>query len=95
MQFAVYISETHVTMKHSQGHETYNDNVDLKQGCNQAKFERVYFNSLMVSEKKPTLNFFSNKEIYHVTYLPWTCAKIKHNGKSIHDLLDILNKTSI
>ena len=58
MQFAVYISETRVTMKHSQGHETYNDNVDLKQGCNQAKFERVYFKFNGVREKANVKLFF-------------------------------------
>ena len=32
MQFAVYISDTPVTLKQSQGHQTYHDNVDPKQG---------------------------------------------------------------
>ena len=31
-QIAVYISDTPVTLKHSQGHKTYNDNVNPKQG---------------------------------------------------------------
>ena len=32
MQFAVSISDTPVTVKQNQGHQTYNDNVDPKQG---------------------------------------------------------------
>ena len=46
MQFAVYISDTSVTLKQSKGHQTYNDNVDPKQGYNRAKFERSCFNSV-------------------------------------------------
>ena len=38
MKFAVIISDTPVTLKQSQGHQTYNDNVDSKQGYNHAKF---------------------------------------------------------
>ena len=45
-QFAVYKSDTPVTLKLSQGHQTYNDNVDPKQGCNHAKFEISCFNGV-------------------------------------------------
>ena len=38
MKFAVIISDTPVTLKQSQGHQTYNVNVDSKQGYNHAKF---------------------------------------------------------
>ena len=37
---------TPVTLKQSQGHQTYNENVDAKQGDNHAKFERSHFNSV-------------------------------------------------
>ena len=43
-QFAVYISDAAVTMKPSQGHQTYNGNADPKQGYNHAKLERSPFN---------------------------------------------------
>ena len=47
MQFAVYISDTcdleTVTLKQSQGHQTYNDNVHPKQGYNHAKLEKSCF----------------------------------------------------
>ena len=43
MQFAVYISDTPVTLKQSQGHQTYNDNVHPKQGYNHAKLEKSCF----------------------------------------------------
>ena len=43
MQFAVYISDTPVTLKESQGHHTQNNNVNPKQSYNPAKFERFCF----------------------------------------------------
>ena len=55
MQFAVSISDTPVTVKQNQGHQTYNDNVDPKQGYTLRDL------ALMVSEKMPMFNFFSNK----------------------------------
>ena len=42
-QFAVYDSNTSVTLKQGQGHQTWNDNVDPKQDYNRAKFERSCF----------------------------------------------------
>ena len=36
MQFAVYISNTPVTVKQIQDHQTHKDNVDLKQGIMQS-----------------------------------------------------------
>ena len=45
-QFAVFISDTPVTLKQRQGHQNYNDNVDSKQGYNHAKFERPCFNGV-------------------------------------------------
>ena len=55
IQFAVYISDTPVTLTHGQGHKIYNDNVDPKQGYNHAKFEQ---SCLMVSQKKRMLKIF-------------------------------------
>ena len=37
---------TPVTLEQSQGHQTYQKNVDSEQGCNHAKFERSRFNSV-------------------------------------------------
>ena len=53
---AVYISNTPVIFKQSQGHQTYNDNVDPQQGYNHAKFERSCFNG--VREKAKFKVFF-------------------------------------
>ena len=39
-QFAVYDSDTPVTLKQGQGHQTWYELVDPKQGYNHAKFER-------------------------------------------------------
>ena len=44
--FAVYISDTPVILKQNQGHETYNENVDPKQGYNHAKFARSCNNTV-------------------------------------------------
>ena len=55
MQFAVYISDTPVVLKHSQGNQTYNKNVDPEQGNNHAKIERSHFNS--VWEKRNIKSF--------------------------------------
>ena len=41
MQFAVSISDTPVTVKQNQGHQTYNDNVDPKQGYNPVSYTHL------------------------------------------------------
>ena len=68
-QFAVYISDISVTLKQSEGHQTYNGNVNQKQGYKYAKFKRSCFNHNGVL-KKPTLlfflSYFSNKELFQV-----------------------------
>ena len=46
MQFAVYISDTPVNLKQSQGHQTDNKNVDPKQDYNHAMFEGCCFNGV-------------------------------------------------
>ena len=43
---AVYISNTLVILKQSQGHQTKNNYVDPKQGYNLAKFERSCHNGV-------------------------------------------------
>ena len=59
MQFAVYISDIPMTLKQSQGHQTYNDNVDPKQGYNHARFEISCFNGFKEQKnKKANVNFF-------------------------------------
>ena len=55
-QVAVYVSDTPVTLKQSQAHQTYNVNVDPKQGFNCLKFERSCFHS--VPEKGNDKGFF-------------------------------------
>ena len=51
MQFAAHIADTPATLKQSHGHQTYSDNIDLKKGYYQAKFDLKDL-ALMVSEKK-------------------------------------------
>ena len=62
MQFAVYVSNTNVTLKQGQGHQTYNDNVDLKQGYKHVKFKRSHFND--VQEKANVKGVFFQMRKY-------------------------------
>ena len=88
MQFAVYISDTPVTLKQSQGHQTYNENGDPKQTYDQVKFQRSCFNC--VQEKANVKSFFQTRK--YVNYLPWTCAKVKKKKIVVsYDLLNIVN----
>ena len=57
-QFAVYYSEMSVTLNQSQGHLTYNNNVDPTQVIVMRSLKDF---ALMVSEKKPTLKYFFSK----------------------------------
>ena len=45
-QFAVYDSDTPVTLKQGQGHQTWYELEDPKQGHNNAKFEKPCLNSV-------------------------------------------------
>ena len=45
-QFEVYISDTPVTLKQSQGHQPQNKNVNPEQGRNHAKFEISHINNI-------------------------------------------------
>ena len=61
MQFAVSISNTPVTLKQSQDHQMYSDNVHPKQNYNHAKFERSCFNG--VQEKANVKVFFKQESM--------------------------------
>ena len=63
MQFAIDISDTPVTLKQSQGHQIYNQNVDPKQGYNHAKFERPCCKYDVWEKANAKVFSFSNKEI--------------------------------
>ena len=49
-----------MTLKQSQGHQTYNDTLDPEQGYSHAKFERSRVN---MSQKKVTLKFLFSKRV--------------------------------
>ena len=59
MHFAVYISDTPVTLKQSQGHQTYNDNVEPKKVITMQSLKDL---ALKVSKKKPLLKVFFFKQ---------------------------------
>ena len=71
MQSAIYISDTPVTLKQGQGHQTYNDNVYPKHGYNSAKFERSCFHGVW---EKANIEFCYQIR-KHVNHLPWKRAK--------------------
>ena len=58
MQFAAYNCDTPVTLRQSQGHQTLNDNVDLKQAYNHAKFEKSCFHGVLRKAKQKCWVFF-------------------------------------
>ena len=60
MQSAVHISDKSVTLKQSQGHQIYKDNVDPKQGYKHAKFERSCFHG--VKDQSNDKGFFQTRE---------------------------------
>ena len=74
MHFAVYISDTPVTLKQSQGHQTYNDNVEPKKVITMQSLKDL---ALKVSKKKPLLKGFFFQTRKHINRLPWTHAKKK------------------
>ena len=65
-QFALYISDTPVTLKQSQDHQTYDENIHPEQGYNHAKFKRSRFNSV---SKKDNGKYFSNEEVCQLSSL--------------------------
>ena len=62
MLFTVYISDIPVTLKQSQGHQTYYDNVDSKHGYKHAKYESSCFDG--VREKANVEVCFTSNEEY-------------------------------
>ena len=60
-------------LKLSQGHQTYHENVDPKQGYKHAQFERSCLNSVW---EKATFKFFSSKEVCQLSPLNM-CANLK------------------
>ena len=56
---AVYISDTPVTLKQSQGHQAFNGNVDPMEGYSQAKFAGFCCNG--VRERGQRFFFFSKQ----------------------------------
>ena len=69
-----------MTLKQSQGHQTYNDNVDSKHGYNHAKYESSFFDG--VQEKTNVkVCFTSNEEYMSIISLEHVRKiKIKNSG---------------
>ena len=63
--FAAYDSDTPVTLKHGQGHQTWYGMVDPKQGYNPVKFKKPHWNSV---HEKANKGFLQIRK--HVNYLP-------------------------
>ena len=76
MQFAVYISDTPVPLKQSQGKKkNHNDNVDPKDDYKHAEFERTCFNGV---EEKANVKVFFNEELRQL--YPLNMCKIENSG---------------
>ena len=88
-QFEVYNSDTPVTLKQTQGHQTYNKNVDPKHDYNHAKFEDLAF---MVPKKKPMLKFFSKQgdmSVISPEHVRTSKIVVHHD---LHDVITIIQK---
>ena len=59
--FEVYVSDTLVTLKQSQGHQTYNGNADPGQGYKNAKFEKSHLNNIWEKGNIKGCFFFKQK----------------------------------
>ena len=59
MKSGVYVSSIPETLKEGQVQQTQNEDADLKQGYNRAKFERTCFNGV---QEKANMKVFSNEE---------------------------------
>ena len=57
-QFAVYVSDTPVTLKQNLGHQTESDSERMKTPSKVITMQSLKDLALMVSEKKPTIFFF-------------------------------------
>ena len=68
-----------MTVKQSQGHQNYNENVDPKQGNILIIMKSLKDLALMVSKKKLMLKFFSNEEICQLSPLNM-CEREKKSG---------------
>ena len=60
-----------MTVKQSQGQQTYHENVDPDQGYNHAKFERSHLNSVQEKDKVTvSLVFFQSRNICPLNMCP-------------------------
>ena len=84
-----------VTLKQSQGHQTYTDNVGPKEGYNHARFERSGLNGIwetptkeiIVSYLCPNVQVLSNEKTCQLSLLN---IREKKKKLYIHDLLDVI-----
>ena len=77
-QFAVYISYTHVTLKQSQVHQTYNDSVDPKEGYNRAKFETSCDNDVREKANVKVFSFFFKRG--NMSIISLNMSKTRNSG---------------
>ena len=68
-QIAVHDSDTPVTLKQGQGHQTWYDLVDPKQSYNNAKFEKPHLNSVCKMNNGKTFVKSGNLSIIFLDYM--------------------------
>ena len=59
----MFLTLTPVTLNQSQGHQTYHDDLDPKQGYNHEKFERSCLDGAREKKKGQVKVFFPNEDI--------------------------------
>ena len=87
--YAVYVSDTPVTLKQSQSHQSWNESVNPNQSYNHAKFKRPPLNS---AQEKENVTFLSNQGTCQSS--PLSMCKSK-NLWYIHDLVNIIKSHKV
>ena len=67
--FAIYDSDTPVTLKQGQGHQTWFELVDPRQGYNNAKFEKPSLNSVFEKANDTVFVKSGNMSIISLKYV--------------------------
>ena len=71
-QFAVYDSDTPVTLKQGQGHQTWYELVDTKHGYNNAKFENPRFNNVHEKDNDKVYVKTGSMSVISLEYGQWS-----------------------
>ena len=87
-------------LKQRQGHQTYNDNIDPKQGYNHAKFERSCFDGVLErkqtnKQNKTTTTTKTSKQTNKKTCFFFIITFFKRGSMSIISLEHVQNPKTV